>query len=216
MLHIQAIIGGRGLRHLQPLYRKCVYRSLSSRVLTATTLSDSVHVELSVDGQAKTLKTALHNFWLRDSCTCSSCCSATSNQRLFDTTKLDSNTAQPEQLESNGSELIVKWKDGHCSVFSSDWLLKHSFEISDDAIDRISWGREIGKNPPQTNFSAVMTQDSSVLDLYQNIEKYGFCFVNGVPTEKAETTERLVERVGSVRHTFYGGFAIISPDLSQR
>lgn len=211
-------IGAKALKSLQPVHQKC-YRS-SSCFLTATSLcGNSIRVELSVDGQAKTFKSVFHNFWLRDSCTCSSCCSTSTNQRLFDTTKLTSSTAKPEKIESSENALIVKWKDGHCSIFSSDWLLKHLLKMSNDtanSVKKFSWDRTIGKSPPQTEFLAVMTHDSSVLDLYQNMEMYGLCFVNGVPTKETEATEKLIDRIGKIRHTFYGELCVITADLSKK
>lgn len=44
--------------------------------------------------------------------------------------------------------------------------------------------------------------------------KKGFAFVTGVPTDSAEATKKLLEKIAFIRETHYGGFYDFVPDLA--
>ena len=201
------------------------FRCTNPTLLTSTrttsiqlpaTHGDSIHVELGTT-EGRTVKTSFHHFWLRDSCQCPQCYNIDTNQRLFDTSSLSTSIRPQEMSVVDRTSLVVKWEDGHCSTFSGNWLLKHShgtvWELPQ--IERVAWGREIGETPPTLSYSELMAQDVGLLALYNNMEVYGFCLVRGTPLEPS-ATEALINRLGIVRHTFFGGFCVVEANLDKK
>lgn len=45
--------------------------------------------------------------------------------------------------------------------------------------------------------------------------QYGLVFVNGTPFDDATHTKRLLERIGPIRETHYGGFYDFVPDMAK-
>ncbi|KAJ5122395.1 Trimethyllysine dioxygenase [Penicillium atrosanguineum] len=66
---------------------------------------------------------------------------------------------------------------------------------------------------PEVHYTDVMSKDASVLEWLENIWKWGFCFVKGVPVDP-ESTKTLIERIAFIRHTHYGGFWDFTADLT--
>ncbi|KAL7625144.1 hypothetical protein AAE478_004358 [Parahypoxylon ruwenzoriense] len=62
------------------------------------------------------------------------------------------------------------------------------------------------------HFSANETEAVGRLTDY--IRRYGFAFVTEVPTESAEPTKELLEKIAFIRQTHYGGFYDFIPDLA--
>ena len=162
-----------------------------------------------------------HHIWLRDSCLCSHCFHAQTNQRLVDTLQLPLDV-KPKEVSLSDSGLQIQWQDGHKSVYPMKWLMKNSYEHGEvvepkrGADDEpLVWGNEVALNPPCVEFDAVMNSDRAVLDWLEKIEKYGFCFVEETPLEP-DLSKQLMERVGVIRNTFYGAFWVFSPSFAGR
>ncbi|KAF7176787.1 hypothetical protein CNMCM7691_003947 [Aspergillus felis] len=66
---------------------------------------------------------------------------------------------------------------------------------------------------PEVEYSEVMSDDAAVLAWFDEIYKWGFCFVKGVPVDP-ESTKALLERISFIRHTHYGGFWDFTSDLT--
>ncbi|KAK3902834.1 hypothetical protein C8A05DRAFT_43817 [Staphylotrichum tortipilum] len=101
---------------------------------------------------------------------------------------------------------------------SYDWeflgTYKHFHSRPNPEPDRIYWDREIGKNPPTAEYDDVMNSDSGVAAMTSQIVKYGLVFVNNVPYDTPEPTNKLLERIAFIRETHYGGFYDFKPDLA--
>ncbi|RHZ56744.1 hypothetical protein CDV55_105293 [Aspergillus turcosus] len=66
---------------------------------------------------------------------------------------------------------------------------------------------------PEVEYSEVMSDDAALLKWFDEIYKWGFCFVKGVPVDP-ESTKALLERIAFIRHTHYGGFWDFTSDLT--
>ncbi|KAF8322515.1 Clavaminate synthase-like protein [Clavulina sp. PMI_390] len=56
-------------------------------------------------------------------------------------------------------------------------------------------------------------EDGPMLEWLENVNKWGFCFVKGVPATP-EATQELIERIAFIRVTHYGGFWDFTADLA--
>ena len=190
------------------------------QLLNASQSNNSLLVDWSDGDQGKSCQNKFDYFWLRDNCQCSQCYNA--NQRMFDTASLPKDV-QPRRVTLSGNSLLeIKWHDGHESNYSSDWLLENAYDCSNEFLTKIqepdyvkepiAWGREIGDDPPRVGYNGVMKDDGTFLEMSDKLDVYGFCLVEDTPLEPA-ATEDLINRVGVLRNTFYGGICIVTPEL---
>ncbi|KAF8245309.1 Trimethyllysine dioxygenase [Wilcoxina mikolae CBS 423.85] len=157
------------------------------------------------------------HLWLRDHCQCSKCRHPETKQRLVNTFDLPKNI-KPAIVKASGPALEIKWKDGHESSFSWDWLHLHSYSPRLEKYLSPQfhfWGSEIEEKPPEVEYGDVMESDEGVALWTAKIYKYGFCYVNGVPLTP-EATKALIERIAFIRETHYGGFWEFTADLAKK
>ncbi|KAA1467348.1 Trimethyllysine dioxygenase [Dentipellis sp. KUC8613] len=160
-----------------------------------------------------------HHIWLRDHCRCAECYQPVTKQRLHNTFELPADI-KPIDVQSKPEGLQVTWpasSSSHTSLYPWDWLEEHTYEPRRprQAPEKTLWGSEIAQNPPTVNYEEVMAEDGAGLYKWlTNIDKYGFCFVSGVPANP-EATEEACKRIGFIRETHYGGFYDFTADLSR-
>ncbi|KIE00626.1 trimethyllysine dioxygenase, partial [Metarhizium majus ARSEF 297] len=111
-------------------------------------------------------------------------------------------------LESNSKGLVLKVSEGGKSSpkrLSQLWLR-----------DQTLWNASIASNPPEVSFDSVMAKGdvSGMADLTEKIRGYGICFVTNTP-KTPEATNELLEAIGPIRNTHYGGFYDFVPDLAK-
>ncbi|KIJ51058.1 hypothetical protein M422DRAFT_245033 [Sphaerobolus stellatus SS14] len=166
-----------------------------------------------------------HNIWLRDHCRCSECFHPITKQRLVDTFEIPE-SIQPSQVSSTEAGLEIIWPGPrpHKSVYPWSWLKRNSYDppIVEKDIDppaptaepheKVFWGSRIQQDPPTVQFEEVMSTDLGLYKWLDKIDRFGFCFVTGVPVTPEET-EKLSRRIGNIRETQYGGFWDFTADL---
>ena len=82
-------------------------------------------------------------------------------------------------------------------------------------IEPIPWDWTThGGEAPSVSYKSVMTSDEGVIDWLTTVARYGFCIAQGTP-HTLEATEELIDRLGYVRHTIFGGFWDFEADLSK-
>ncbi|KAG9027363.1 hypothetical protein FRB95_007824 [Tulasnella sp. JGI-2019a] len=160
-----------------------------------------------------------HNIWLRDHCRCSECFHPITKQRLVDTFEIPADI-HPNNVESKENGLEVTWPASppHVSLYPWSWLRDNSYDPPAEASskgrnEKILWGARISDSPPTVTCEEVMKDDAGLLRWLQKIDQFGFCFVEGVPTNP-ESTEALCRRIAFIRETQYGGFWDFTSDLS--
>ncbi|KOS19285.1 Trimethyllysine dioxygenase [Escovopsis weberi] len=147
-----------------------------------------------------------------------SCTNQDTLQRNFKTFEL-SPDIDIKELTSGPDGIDVLWSDSHKSHYTWAWLTSTMQGPSDEPLTtkkgRRLWNRSIANNPPEVEFARVMDGSSQqgMAELTNNIREYGFCFVVNSP-KTPEDTKRLLEAIGPIRNTHYGGFYDFIPDLA--
>ncbi|KZT06032.1 mitochondrial protein [Laetiporus sulphureus 93-53] len=160
-----------------------------------------------------------HHIWLRDHCRCSQCFHPITKQRLMNTFEIPPDV-KPLHVESKPDGLEVQWPSSkpHTSFFPWSWLRQNSYDpqlIRASTTEKILWGSKILQDPPTVAYEEVMAEDEKGLFKWlSNIDKFGFCFVTGVPPTP-EATEELSCRIGFIRETQYGKFWSFTSDLTK-
>lgn len=148
--------------------------------------------------------------WLRDHCECPTCRHPVTLQRQLDTYALPEQLAAELRIEDDA--LILIWDpDAHQSRFSARWLAR--LRRRPLLPERVLWDRYIADDLPRVTHAAVMAGDAGVLAWLEQLERFGLCFVEGVPPTP-EATQALAERVAYIRHTIFGGFWDFTADLA--
>ncbi|RJE26292.1 trimethyllysine dioxygenase [Aspergillus sclerotialis] len=115
----------------------------------------------------------------------------------------------------------VHWSDGHRGLYPFDWLIAHQNPTNltprkyheEVELREYKFHDPANKDYPTVPFEAVMSQDRGLSEWLENIQTWGFCFVEGVPLSP-EATQALIERIAFIRHTHYGGFWDFTADMT--
>jgi len=132
----------------------------------------------------------------------------------------------PENIHAKETKVTsksmgVQWSDNHSSLYDTQWLLKHTKDITQPSLSKtvlfpgqIYWTVDkIQSQIPTVEYSEVLEKKS--IDFYNNIHKYGFTFIDNVPVSP-EATEKLCDSIGYIRVTHYGGFWDFTTDLAMK
>jgi trimethyllysine dioxygenase len=118
-----------------------------------------------------------------------------------------------------GDTIRITWNDGsEPSTIAAEFLAR--FRQPGPAptpvpAERVLWDREtITDEWPTVAHDDVMAGDEGVARWMRQVATYGFCMVVGTPPE-VDATRALVERIGYVRETIFGGFWDFRADLAK-
>ncbi len=153
--------------------------------------------------------------FLRDSCQCHQCIDPSTKQKLYNTTDIPL-TIAPKYI-SNENNLEIIWNqsllnqkntDIHRSLYSNEWLRTYS---SSKNIARaryhdrpsVYWNRkDIQQIDLHVTCDDYLHSDQGFYRALKYLNDYGLVFIDNVQGEF--TVERLTERIGEIRHSFYG------------
>lgn len=176
------------------------------------TCGERLRVEWS-DGDVTELTWA----WVRDHSRDPDSYDARTGQRLVDSSVYDPGRRGVAARVEGGS-IVVEWSDATTpSLLPVDLLdeLRADRRHAHRSDDRLLWDRAtIEANWPTVEHDAVLGSDAGVATLLELLHRVGFCIVTGTPPS-ADATQRVVERIGYVRHTIFGGFWEFQPDLAR-
>ncbi|RMZ92131.1 hypothetical protein DV736_g601, partial [Chaetothyriales sp. CBS 134916] len=158
------------------------------------------------------------SFWLRDHCPCSECSHPDTKQRQLDTFTLDPSVKAINTTTSD-SGVKIAWSgpSNHESYFDWSWLQQHTPFPTPATTPTArhqrtrEWKHCSPSSPlPTTEFSSVIssspeTSGSGLKQVLSQIQAYGFSFITSAPPTPA-ATESLLNAIGPIRHTHYGGF----------
>lgn len=130
-------------------------------------------------------------------------------QRLLDTAAIPPDLrAAGIELRDDGALLTVAWQGGRAPARLPAAFL-HAMAMSggaEPAPARTPWARrDLEGRLPSVPHEAVMETEDGLRRWLEAVERYGFGLVRGAPATP-EATQALVERVGYIRHTIFGGF----------
>ena len=151
--------------------------------------------------------------WVRDHSRDPASYDERTGQRMVDSAVYDP-ARRGRSATVDASAVVVDWNDGSpASILPFDLL--DEVRRPRPADDRVLWDRSvIEANWPAVDHDAVAASDEGVRELLDRLHRFGFCIVEGTPPT-AEATQALVERIGYVRHTIFGGFWEFQPDAAR-
>ncbi|WP_192035623.1 TauD/TfdA family dioxygenase [Halomonas sp. YLGW01] len=168
----------------------------------------SAKARLSADGQRLLLDidTQPREFaalWLRERAPDAETLDPLTGQRLIEAAELPLDLAL-ESAELSGDALALRFSDGHRVHFPLDELLGANAEDL-VAPGRLLWDAHQAK-PQHADFAAAIDDDAALLEMLEGLHRDGFVVVSGVPAEE-DGMQSLMERVGPLRRTNWGGIA---------
>ena len=182
--------------------------------LASATLTDGL-VEVSWHGTS--VKAQFTPFWLRDHCHAPESLHPETLQRQVDTFKIPVDiTAQSVRVVDDGATLEVRWlHDGSRSVLPAAFLLRIARNDGHEPAPRRQlWDRaSMGQNFPSVPYADVMGSDAGLARWLELTEEYGFALATDAPAT-TEATQAVIERVGYLRQTIFGGFWDFSANLA--
>ncbi|KAF9929987.1 hypothetical protein BGZ65_005538 [Modicella reniformis] len=176
--------------------------------------------------RARQPTTALNPIWLRDNCPCPDCIHPSTRQKLHTSSQIPldigiaSHRVLPEGLEltwSKGLDDVGDWEDpsksqpGHKSLYPWEMILgsyggtpsehrgttrmNHKPVLWDEQImkDKVLW----------LDYDEYMNTPDGLLKAVKHLQDYGLFFLGNVPIKDQEVATA-AERIGHLRHTFYG------------
>lgn len=197
--------------------------------LPTVNLKDNTTIEIQSPTGSKYHRshpTKLNTLWLRDNCPCPECIHPSTRQKLHASTQVPldigvtSYKGTPEGLEvvwSKGLEDVGDWEapeksqPGHKSVYPWEMVLgsyggtptEHRAESRMNHAP-ILWDAELMKSKVLwLDYNEYMNTPEGLLKGLKHLQDYGLFFLEGVPTEDQEVANA-AERIGHLRHTFYG------------
>ncbi|KAI2641593.1 Trimethyllysine dioxygenase [Hypomontagnella submonticulosa] len=196
-------------------------RTLATATNKPTVSSSPGRLRFSYNTINKSKRSSLPNFWLRDNCRCSDCVHQDTRQRNFNTFEIPEDI-QPSQVETSHDGVKIRWAgDGHESLYPWDFLefYLNSDKRTPELIETEYFGAEGPEGsrawPPSLKYGDFSGNETEAVGrLTDFIRRNGFAFVTEVPTESAEPTEKLLEKIAFIRQTHYGGFYDFIPDLA--
>lgn len=151
---------------------------------------------------------------LRDACRCSRCVDSSTQQRNFSFVDIPGNVrALPEGTSEDGN-FIVKWENdisgftNHVSSFSLNELEALAQGRTMAMLPRNEWSKSwdaalIAGGILTMSYEDYMTSDERLLTATKALKRDGLVFVNNIPSSN-ESINKIVERIGPLRNTFYG------------
>lgn len=154
----------------------------------------------------------LPHVFLRDSCNCSKCVDPSTTQKTFNTGDLDTDV-RPAALRVVSNSLEIIWKqDNHRSIYPAQFLANH---VSRESVTKMRYNDRVpvtwtGSDMKEANISVdhknYMESQGTVHKVIQNLADYGLAFINKCPSgpESEGQLEKMTQRIGPLKNTFYG------------
>ncbi len=183
--------------------------SSASKMVTIKTISPSATgLNITFDGAHE--PASFTWFWLRDHGQDEESLDPVTLQRRVDTFAIPGDLAATETgLSHKQSVLNIQWNDGSSSTLSANLLagIRGAVPLGHELVPArpvVHWDQHAPlKDIPTVNHQDVMSSDSGLLGLLENIAIYGFSVLEEVPSSD-EATEALAARIGPTQETLFG------------
>lgn len=161
--------------------------------------------------------------WLRDHCPCPKCLHPETRQRLSDTVAFDEALAARRiSIAANAPELEIEWSgdEAHVSSFDAAWLRDATRLAPASAPEPFLWdAARLGDAVPHVAYDALMAPgecgDRVLKDWLEQIERFGFAFVEGTPATP-EATQAVARRAAYIRETIFGGYYDFTANMEHK
>ncbi|KEQ88578.1 Trimethyllysine dioxygenase [Aureobasidium pullulans EXF-150] len=165
-------------------------------------------------------RTYVSNMWLRDQCPCHECVHPVTRQRQLDTFSIDPNV-KPSSLniQTQAKQTIqIGWQDGHQSEYPLKLLRKgrptHTTVKRRGLVEQIMFDKTIAATPPTVDYKDIMEADG-IAEWTRQINVHGLSFVKNCPIDP-DATRKLLEKIGPIRETHYGGFYDFTSNMASK
>lgn len=158
----------------------------------------------------------MEHSWLRDMCSCDLCVNVSSRQKNFQTSdipldvKAKSVKVLPdESMEITWTNDVPGWGADHASVYPREYLERNADakatakDLFKHDLDVLWDGAKMTEDVVFMDYDDYMRTDAGLCQALNHLRAYGLVFIRGVPGNP-EAVEKLGERVGNLRDTFYG------------
>ncbi|KEY73354.1 hypothetical protein S7711_01468 [Stachybotrys chartarum IBT 7711] len=126
----------------------------------------------------------------------------------------------PKAVTQDIEGIKILWTDSHNSHHPWAWIesalnARYPDRTKEFFDKKVLWDASIASSPPEIRYDEVMADSglAGMAKLTKCIKSHGFCFVTNTPVTP-EATQQLLERIGPIRHTHYGGFYDFVPDMA--
>ncbi|KAL1915508.1 uncharacterized protein VTP21DRAFT_6632 [Calcarisporiella thermophila] len=174
---------------------------------------------LSITWPDSNPKTSEYTYlWLRDNCQCPYCVHPENHQKLHSSSDIPLDIRPKSMRLVNDSEVEIEWSlplrgqnlsQPHISTYPLQFLKRYaslsnhlSFRSND--VKSVLWDGDMMENKvlwvPYEEFAS---KDDALHRTLKHLVEYGLVFLKDVPTENEKVGE-VAERIGEIRHTFYG------------
>ena len=182
--------------------------------------------DVKIDGETVNLawadghRASVPLLWLRDHCPCPACLNPETRQRLSDSFVGAEIAARRISFAANDPALEIEWSEGHRSRFEESWLRETTEPKTAAGNDRTLWDDALlAGTPPQVAYGALMAEgaagDRVLRDWLEQIERFGFAFVEGVPATP-EATQAVAKRAAYIRETIFGGYYDFTANMEHK
>jgi gamma-butyrobetaine dioxygenase len=151
---------------------------------------------------------------LRDMCTCPRCVDQSTRQKLFSTVDIPRGIKMTNVVETpNGVEIqwgndVPGFDESHKSFFPKEIFDAMAARGSPKSLPSLPARRlwtdsQFRSEVPDLTYEAYMEDDTVLYTALQQLHSHGLLFLKDVP-ESSESVARIVQRIGSLKNTFYG------------
>lgn len=164
-----------------------------------------------------TTSTRVSQWWLRDHCPCSACTNSATAQRQINLLRGGPRPRiHAAEVSDSSPTISITWADGHTSTYSRAWLLRRNTPaiqaLRTGSAPLHLWGSELSSSPPTV---PLPSSTESLGPLLSTLRQHGLVFISSVPATP-EASETLLSRIGPIRQTHWGGFTVVTADLTSK
>jgi trimethyllysine dioxygenase len=146
----------------------------------------------------------------------------TTKQRLLDTFSIPKDIAiQSHDFEGDDNEILkLEWSDGHTSYYPVNLISstvtgpRYKSILRQGLLGLQLWDSSITSHPPRASYHRVLKETTT--SLLTKLRRFGFCYVEGTPTDDPLDTKILLERIAFIRETHYGGFYDFTANMASK
>jgi len=156
---------------------------------------------------------SFETIYLRDACLCSRCIDPSTSQKLFESADIPLNIdVEKVQYLSDGTVQItwdhdIPGYEHHISTFSPAFLQRTSSAEAESRRSfpqRVPWDRAtFAEHSKCFAYSDYLCSSKTLHEALNQLHCYGIVFLQSVPSEPS-AIERIAEKIGPLRNTFYG------------
>lgn len=167
--------------------------------------------DIRVQGRISPL--SIETAYLRDACSCSRCVDPSTGQKLFQSADIPPDIDVEKIQYLSGERTQITWihdisgYESHTSTFSSAFLERTRSARAESCRSfprRVTWdGATIAEHCKSFAYDDFLGSSEILHGALNQTYCYGIAFLHSVPSEPS-AVERIAEKIGPLRNTFYG------------